>query len=50
MFEHVSLWELYADSKDADGEDNPGQFEGNMVLSLGISPGSRVKDSGTVWA
>lgn len=38
MLEHVSLREFDADGKDADREDDPGQFEGNDAFGIGITP------------
>lgn len=49
MLEHVCFWKLDAYGKDADREDDPGQFEGNVVFCCGVPPGPWVKDSGTIW-
>jgi hypothetical protein len=50
MFAHVSLGKLNTDCKDADREDNPGQFEGNEGFSIVVPPGSRVEYIGTIGA
>lgn len=49
MFKHISLWKLNTDGKDADRKDDPCQFEGDLVPSVGISPSSWVEDSGAIW-
>jgi len=48
MVAHVSLWEFYADGKDANREDNPGQFEGNVCFCLVVPPRSWVEYSGSI--
>ena len=50
MLAHVSLGKLDADGKDADGEDNPSQFEGNVVFGVMVSPRSWIEYSGSIGA
>ena len=48
MLAHVSLGKLDADGKDADREDDPRQFESNIIFGIAVSPRSRVKYSGSI--
>ena len=45
---HVSLGELDADGKDADREDNPCQFEGDVSFGVVVSPSSWIEYSGSI--
>lgn len=49
MLEHVSLWKLNANGKDANRKDNSCDLEGDVISGIIVPPGPRVKDPSPIW-